>query len=182
MIGRLIRLLLGVLLGFAGVFAVLAAVNFSDQDLTPDAKALLAPQAAATPPEQNGFFLYAGLTAPPGEDAHKWGQARIAVLKRAAERKDTTSPEYRNALSRSISCCSSRRASAALAAKKLGPAEVPAFLAQSPPELADPHTGKPMQWDAAERRLFFASRQLAGVGWMPERLGKAKGKVMVKVP
>lgn len=95
--GSILRGLGGAVLVIAAVFIVLAAINVPDPELTPEARTLLLPKAAETTPETNGYFLYVGLGAPPQDDGHQWGQARIEVLKRAAERKDTRSAEYRQA-------------------------------------------------------------------------------------
>lgn len=97
MIGSILRAFGGAILVLAGVFLVLAAINVPDEDLTPAALTLLVPAAPQSSPETNGFFMYVGLGAPPAEDAHRWGQARMEVLKRAAERRDTKSAEYRKA-------------------------------------------------------------------------------------
>jgi len=95
--GAILRALGWAALVLAAVFVLLAAINVPDEDLTPAALALLVPKAVATSPETNGFFLYAGLGAPAAEDAHRWGRERADVLKRAAERRDTRSPEYKKA-------------------------------------------------------------------------------------
>jgi hypothetical protein len=71
---------------------------------------------------------------------------------------------------------------AQIVAHKVPPAQVAGFLAQSPRELTDPFTGKPMQWNAAERQIFFQSRQLAGAGWMPKRSGPDKMRLGVRIP
>lgn len=97
MIGRLVNAA-GVAFGLlAGVFLLLALINVPDEDLTPAALTLLVPRQAETSPETNGFFDFMGLGAPRGEDARKWGQARVEALRRAAERRDTGSVDYKKA-------------------------------------------------------------------------------------
>ncbi|HEY3644417.1 MAG TPA: hypothetical protein VGM16_03690, partial [Gammaproteobacteria bacterium] len=46
-------------------------------------------------------------------------------------------------------------------------AAVPGFLAHADPALADPYTGKPMQWDAAHHALSFTPGMPNVSGWLP---------------
>ncbi len=39
--------------------------------------------------------------------------------------------------------------------KQLPDSEIPHFLETAGKSFADPYTGKPMQWDAGKRRLYF---------------------------
>ena len=45
------------------------------------------------------------------------------------------------------------------AVEQVAPADMPAWLAQSPYELRNPYTLEPMQWDAATRSLVFEGRE-----------------------
>lgn len=45
------------------------------------------------------------------------------------------------------------------AAAQVAPADMPAWLAQSPEELRNPYTLEPMQWDAAANSLVFEGRE-----------------------
>lgn len=45
------------------------------------------------------------------------------------------------------------------ALENVAPADMPAWLAQSPHELRNPYTLEPMQWDAATRSLVFEGRE-----------------------
>ena len=71
---------------------------------------------------------------------------------------------------------------AQIVVKKVPLAQVPAFLAQSPADLVNPYTGKPMQFDAEKRQIYFPSNQLQSVAWFPERFGQGSGRVAVRLP
>ena len=45
------------------------------------------------------------------------------------------------------------------AMQRVGPADMPGWLARSPPELRNPYTLQPMQWDAAMGSLVFEGRE-----------------------
>jgi hypothetical protein len=59
------------------LFALAFAINWRDEPLTPEARALLAPPANPLKPEDNIYLFMAGFTAPSGESPIALGQARI---------------------------------------------------------------------------------------------------------
>ncbi|HEX4619657.1 MAG TPA: hypothetical protein VH135_07990 [Steroidobacteraceae bacterium] len=75
---RWIGLVAGSLVLFALVFvAAMFALNWRDEPLTPQARALLTAPANPYPPGDNIYLAMAGFTAPPGASVIAAGQARI---------------------------------------------------------------------------------------------------------
>lgn len=89
------RVLLLGLLALAAAAGLALASNLFDEDLSPEAQALLAAPAVATPPERNGYFQLVGLLAPEDEDAYAWGRKYVRVLAEADQFGDFESAEYR---------------------------------------------------------------------------------------
>jgi hypothetical protein len=59
------------------LFALLFAINWRDEPLTPQARALLAPPPNALKPDDNIYLAMAGFTAPPGASVITAGRSRI---------------------------------------------------------------------------------------------------------
>ena len=75
--------------GFASgvlILVVLLAICLPDEDLTPEAKALLEFKPKVAAPEKNGYFLAVGRLAPAGEDGHAWGRRKVEAYARAEGR------------------------------------------------------------------------------------------------
>ncbi|MCL2075759.1 MAG: hypothetical protein FWH15_04865 [Betaproteobacteria bacterium] len=76
--------------GFLGLFLLaglcaalwlvwVLSINFVDEPLTPEARAMLSYQAKAVPDAENGYVMMAGFTAPSGSDWKKVGAERIEL-------------------------------------------------------------------------------------------------------
>ena len=83
----MMRIFIWALIAVVLAVAAFLAVCLPDEDLTPEAKALLEfrPKVSA-PPEKNGYYLAMGRLAPVGEDAHAWGRRRVLALVQADKR------------------------------------------------------------------------------------------------
>ncbi|MBS0395202.1 MAG: hypothetical protein JSR54_11285 [Proteobacteria bacterium] len=84
-----LRLVLRILGSLAGaILALLLAVyalNAVDEDLTPAARALLAPPANLPPAADNLYLAFVGFAAPPGESPVHAGAARVAEYNARAD-------------------------------------------------------------------------------------------------
>jgi hypothetical protein len=65
---------------------LLLAINFRDEQLTPQTKAFLEGERAPVPDEQNGFYYLLGFNAPLADDPHKAGKTWFAALNATQEK------------------------------------------------------------------------------------------------
>ena len=84
------KTVLGVLTLLVVLVVALLLVNIQDEELIPQAAALLKLAEPTVPQADNGYPDLIGLNAPPGEDAHQWGLAWLAA---AAKVNDGSSAE-----------------------------------------------------------------------------------------
>jgi hypothetical protein len=81
----------------------MAAYNAFDEDLSAEAKALLAPPPMGKMEDQNGFIAFLGMVAPKGQDQMAWGRKSAAAytaqaqpgFTRTAEWKEITRPHIK---------------------------------------------------------------------------------------
>lgn len=67
----------GIVLGGLIVFVVL--INAFDEELSPEAQALLKPPVDTVPPEENGFYYLMGINAPRGVDPYELGRKIVVA-------------------------------------------------------------------------------------------------------
>lgn len=99
--GKILKVLLWILavsaaLGIA-VFAAVAIYNAFDEDLSADAKAMLAPPPMGAIDDKNGYIAFLGMVAPQGQDQMDWGRKAAAAYTAQAQPGFTWSPEWKAA-------------------------------------------------------------------------------------
>jgi len=67
------KILLWIVLSLVFVVLLLLAINAFDEDLSPEATALVLEPGTPVPPNENAYFTVFGFQAPPGQDAHARG-------------------------------------------------------------------------------------------------------------
>ena len=98
---RIVRIPLQIVLGLAGLVAAVVAAaaiyNAFDEDLTPEAKAMLAPPPMGKVEDRNGYVAFLGLVAPKGQDQMEWGRKAAAAFTAQAQPGFTRSAEWEKA-------------------------------------------------------------------------------------
>ena len=92
-----LKLVLG--LGAAGIVVVAAAAiyNAFDEDLSPQAKALLVPPPMGKIDDSNGYIAFLGLVAPAGQDPMAWGRKAAVALAEQSDPGFTRTADWREA-------------------------------------------------------------------------------------
>lgn len=79
------------------VFVMGAIYNAFDEELTPEAKALLVPPAMGKTEDKNGYIAFLGMSAPPGTDQMEWGRKAALAFTAQAQPGFTQTPEWKEA-------------------------------------------------------------------------------------